>query len=64
MTMSLDPVTIKKYGNRRLYNTSTSAYRKHLDVRAFRPVLRSPGRGGHDRRRGERPTLRAFQPSP
>jgi hypothetical protein len=26
MTMSLDPVTIKKYGNRRLYNTATSSY--------------------------------------
>jgi polyhydroxyalkanoate synthesis repressor PhaR len=26
MTLSADPVTIKKYGNRRLYNTATSAY--------------------------------------
>jgi polyhydroxyalkanoate synthesis repressor PhaR len=26
MTLSVDPVTIKKYGNRRLYNTTTSAY--------------------------------------
>jgi polyhydroxyalkanoate synthesis repressor PhaR len=26
MTMSRDPVTIKKYGNRRLYNTATSSY--------------------------------------
>ncbi len=26
MTTSLGPVTIKKYGNRRLYNTATSAY--------------------------------------
>ena len=26
MTVSVNPVTIKKYGNRRLYNTTTSAY--------------------------------------
>jgi polyhydroxyalkanoate synthesis repressor PhaR len=26
MTVSVNPVTIKKYGNRRLYNTMTSAY--------------------------------------
>jgi polyhydroxyalkanoate synthesis repressor PhaR len=26
MTVCVDPVTIKKYGNRRLYNTETSAY--------------------------------------
>jgi len=26
MTVCVDSVTIKKYGNRRLYNTETSAY--------------------------------------
>lgn len=28
MTDSVNPVIIKKYGNRRLYNTTTSAYEK------------------------------------